>query len=239
MLSPKKLEANRANASHSTGPRTPAGKRSSSQNAVKHGLNSPHLLVREDEREAFDQFEHELRVELLPATPLENDICAKLVHASWNLRRLRQLEDALFLHCDDPFTDQDAASKMNSYARHTARFERVYRNALRDLRQLQTDRALTVQASRSAPVELTALTDIAKVLKQTHRELPKSAKPIPFADEPTLQDLEDALCGNEPLHDLLTRAHPDRPCAKPNDNRPEPHPPDDTSAPYSSLVPIK
>ena len=112
------------------------------------------------------------------------------------------------LDYDDPFSDPEAERKMNSYARHTSRFERVCRNGLRDLRQLQTDRALTVQSMKSAPVELTALTDIAKLLKQSHREFPKSAKPIPVADEPTLQDLEDALCANEPLAHLLNRVHP-------------------------------
>lgn len=209
MLSAQRLEANRTNAQHSTGPRTPEGKSRISQNALKHGLNSPHILVREEEREAFGQFKANLRTQLLPAGALEEDLFARLLHASWNLRRLRQLEEVLLVDYDDPFTHPEAERKMNSYARHTSRFERTYRNVLRDLRQLQTDRGLAVQSMKSAPVELTVLTDIAKLLKQSHREFPKSAKPIPFADEPTLQDLEDALCANEPLAHLLNRAHPD------------------------------
>src|SRR6185295_10000903 len=39
-LSPRNLSANRRNAKHSTGPRTPQGKTKSSQNSLKHGLCS-------------------------------------------------------------------------------------------------------------------------------------------------------------------------------------------------------
>jgi hypothetical protein len=35
-----RAQTNRANAEHSTGPRTDSGKQRSSQNALKHGLNS-------------------------------------------------------------------------------------------------------------------------------------------------------------------------------------------------------
>jgi len=38
MISPRKLQANRANARHSTGPKSPAGKARSSRNARRHGL---------------------------------------------------------------------------------------------------------------------------------------------------------------------------------------------------------
>jgi hypothetical protein len=38
MISPRKLQANRANARHSTGPKSPAGKARSSGNARRHGL---------------------------------------------------------------------------------------------------------------------------------------------------------------------------------------------------------
>jgi hypothetical protein len=41
MISAAKLAANRANAKRSTGPRTAAGKRRSSQNARRHGLSGP------------------------------------------------------------------------------------------------------------------------------------------------------------------------------------------------------
>src|SRR5690349_5423936 len=44
LISQRKLEANRANAKKSTGPRTPRGKAFSRRNAVSHGLSSTTLL---------------------------------------------------------------------------------------------------------------------------------------------------------------------------------------------------
>jgi hypothetical protein len=41
MATEKQIAANRANAKRSTGPRTPAGKATSSRNAYRHGLSGP------------------------------------------------------------------------------------------------------------------------------------------------------------------------------------------------------
>jgi hypothetical protein len=189
-----RTEANRANAQHSTGPRTDAGKQSSSQNAVKHGLNSPNVLIRPGESEAYEQFEANLRRNIEPVGALEEDLFDKLRHAAWNLRRLRQLEESLLLGYDDPFTGEEASRKMNSYARHTARFERVYRNAVRDLRQLQTNRQLAVQATGSGPITITATTSVAKLLKRTQQELKKGpSEPESSLDSDEFSSSQDEL----------------------------------------------
>ena len=182
--------ANRANAQKSTGPRTEAGKQHSSQNALKHGLNAAQPLIRDDEREAFAEFRHDLFARILPDGALEEDLFAKLLHASWNLRRIRGLEEDLYDHYEDPFTDPDAERKMTTYARHTARFERVYRNAMRDLRQLQTDRNLLYEFTKTAPVTPTALTDTAKLIKQTQKEPGNIPEPPLDLDESTSSQAE-------------------------------------------------
>jgi len=48
VISQRKLEANRANAKKSTGPRTPRGKAHSRRNAVRHGLTSAKVLFHPD-----------------------------------------------------------------------------------------------------------------------------------------------------------------------------------------------
>ena len=45
MLTENQLDANRANAQHSTGPKTAEGKKRSSLNAIRHGLNSQAVLL--------------------------------------------------------------------------------------------------------------------------------------------------------------------------------------------------
>src|SRR5580698_6613312 len=44
-VSPKQLAANRANAAHSSGPKTPEGKARSAQNSTKHGFTASTFVV--------------------------------------------------------------------------------------------------------------------------------------------------------------------------------------------------
>ncbi|HEV8607228.1 MAG TPA: hypothetical protein VGQ99_17950, partial [Tepidisphaeraceae bacterium] len=60
MCSPKQLEANRLNAQHSSGPKSEAGRKRSSQNSLKHGLCTTALLPTENEL-AYDTFCQEMR----------------------------------------------------------------------------------------------------------------------------------------------------------------------------------
>jgi hypothetical protein len=191
MTSPAKAESNRANAQHSTGPRTEAGRRKVSRNAVKHGLTSSTLFIRDGEREEFDAFQRDLHKRIIPNGALEDDLYARILHASWNLRRLRELEEDLFEQYEDPFTDEEASRKMEIYARHTARFERSHQRALRDIRTLQTDRILAADImGRDIPVG--AVSDMAKVTKQSqklHRNQSSKFDAIEkylFADPPNI-----------------------------------------------------
>ncbi len=54
MTSPKKLNANRANAQASTGPKTARGKAVASGNATRHGILSCELLLPHENPAEFD-----------------------------------------------------------------------------------------------------------------------------------------------------------------------------------------
>ena len=66
MISQRKLEANRRNALKSTGPRTEAGKRICSMNAVKHGLFSSRHVVPKCLEEPFQALREKVFRELNP-----------------------------------------------------------------------------------------------------------------------------------------------------------------------------
>ena len=166
MSTSAQIHANRENAQLSTGPKTEAGKARVSRNAFKHGFTSSRLFVRSDEQEEFVIFESALYTGILPKGAPEDDLYARILHACWNLRRVRELEEDLWEQYADPLTDEEACKKMEIYARHTARFERSYERALRQIRILQTDRLLKASAL-DVDEEAGAVTDMAKVVKQT------------------------------------------------------------------------
>src|SRR5258706_11205683 len=84
----KRLLANRANAQLSTGPRTPAGKARSAQNALLHGLRArldPAPLVPEPERPDYAHFLQDLCDNLDPQSPLEDLLVQRISLLGWKL----------------------------------------------------------------------------------------------------------------------------------------------------------
>ncbi|MFN7924935.1 MAG: hypothetical protein U0Q16_32860 [Bryobacteraceae bacterium] len=158
MMTDRKLEANRANAQHSTGPRTPEGKAASSRNATTHGLFSATFAVARQDREEFDIFLELQREELRPQGINEELIFSNLVQAAWKIEATRRLEM-------QALAEQNEA-KLDKYGRYATRFERAYYRALSELRKLQTERA-----QREAPTQpmgdAPPLADSAKLKKRT------------------------------------------------------------------------
>ena len=89
---PAQIEANRRNAQHSTGPKTPEGKAASSLNATKYGMLARQLIVRsqyfQESPEEFQSFWTEYHQQLAPVGPLEDQIVA----LNWRMRRVRAAE---------------------------------------------------------------------------------------------------------------------------------------------------
>jgi hypothetical protein len=91
------IAVNRANAAKSTGPASPEGKASSSQNAVKHGLAASRFtVVRVEDRAELE----ELRANLLhcyrPVNSQELEALDCMARARLSMRRAAQLEASLF-----------------------------------------------------------------------------------------------------------------------------------------------
>jgi hypothetical protein len=96
MTTSRQIEANRLNASKSTGPHTPQGKAVSSQNALKSGLDAESPLVAGEDRAEFARLQHEYITRFQPLTPEERFQVDSLLRNEWFLRRLFRAEAQLW-----------------------------------------------------------------------------------------------------------------------------------------------
>jgi hypothetical protein len=155
------------NAQLSTGPRTEAGKARAAQNSTKHALFTREFIIREDERQEFELFADEHYTSLKPEGVVEKDLFAQLVHAAWNLRRVRRLEAEYVLDGRDPLKEIVFADFMDRLARYRTGFERSFFRCLKELRAAQTNRALHQQVLEQAEsVAIPALASVETIVKQ-------------------------------------------------------------------------
>ena len=95
MTSSKQLEANRANAKHSSGPKSTEGKARSRRNALKHGLVSSEIVIWDEDPDEFELFRAGLEADFQPNSTIEHELVDRLAGLLWRLRRLPALEAAL------------------------------------------------------------------------------------------------------------------------------------------------
>ena len=168
MFSEARQSANVANARLSTGPRTEEGKARSSQNARKHGLAAAQFLIAAEDREEFDDLNAQLQADIRPQGALQQIMFDEFVASAWNLRRIRRMEAELTASTQtylDILDNPELTAKLDRLARHKTRIERTFHRALRELKALQTDAALTttIPGSFIARVQpLASRTQIAK-----------------------------------------------------------------------------
>jgi hypothetical protein len=95
MITDAKIQANRLNAQHSTGPRTPQGKARVARNALRHGLLSDQVVLPTEDREEFEVFRDSLLLDLAALGTLEQLLADRYVAQSWRLRRVFGMEACL------------------------------------------------------------------------------------------------------------------------------------------------
>jgi hypothetical protein len=156
----KRIQANRANATKSTGPRTEEGKRASSANALGWGFWSRRALIPCENADEFAEFRERVLASTNPVGGLEGLLAERMMLLGWRLQRVLRIEAELFaLHLGD-----GPASPLHSYlidcrdlgafaklARDETRLERGFFQVLHELQRLQAGRA-----GRSVPLPVAA-----------------------------------------------------------------------------------
>jgi hypothetical protein len=79
VTSERQKAANRANARHSTGPKTPKGKAVVRLNALRHGLLTRDLVLRGEDADAFEDLLNQVRADLSPVGPIEELLADRVV----------------------------------------------------------------------------------------------------------------------------------------------------------------
>jgi hypothetical protein len=90
--SDRKINANRANASHSTGPRSSAGKARSRLNALKHGLRAEQVVIPGEDPRAFEAECAAWSADWQPKSHTRAILVERAAATSWRLRRCVRIE---------------------------------------------------------------------------------------------------------------------------------------------------
>jgi len=114
-ISEKQRDANRRNASQSTGPKTEAGKQASRMNAVTHGLLAKTVVItagdyQEDEQE-FGQLLEELREQFIPVGVAEDLEVQKIALCYWRKMRALRYEHGAIRQRTGDMREREARSQ--------------------------------------------------------------------------------------------------------------------------------
>ncbi len=140
-----------ANNQKGGGPKTEAGKKASSQNALKYGFFSPKALLPGESWEEYVSFHDAMTTQLCPRNALEYHVADKYIAGQFRLRRLPEIEAGIFQRygisvqghqCGSAFALVNSVQTdniLNQLARYEATLHRYSLKYLELLRTLRKD----------------------------------------------------------------------------------------------------
>jgi hypothetical protein len=153
MSTAARLEANRANAQHSTGPVTDSGKERASLNSLRHGLTSKTVVLPGEDPEKFERLRASVHEHYRPKTEIERELAERIAAGQWKIQRAHRVEAAFYNSVIEasPDTDPDAAiaamfldknemARMRLFLRYLAAAQRAYDLAVAEMRKVQKER---------------------------------------------------------------------------------------------------
>jgi hypothetical protein len=138
-VSPAQLSANRANATHSAGPKSPDGKTRSSQNSFKHGFTaSSFAVVRLEDLQEIARLESGIFTTCLnetldtnehPFTPMSQELAGDI--------EITRAQNRNYCLADGFLRIVRQSNGLSLFLRYQAQAERQYRRALEDFDRLK------------------------------------------------------------------------------------------------------
>src|SRR6516225_2944382 len=161
-ISDARRAAARANGAKSQGPVTPEGKAKSALNAITHGLTASAIVLTTESKEKYEALLASYLERCNPDGPIEIDLVEEIVAAKWQQRRVATMITALMdvtmdrmeKEIRDEFENIDngvrtvlafekeakQSATLALLNRYAARHAREYHRALRQLREIQSER---------------------------------------------------------------------------------------------------
>ena len=177
MATAAQINANRANAQKSTGPRSVEGKSASRFNALKHGIDAASIVIPGEDPADYDSLVAQYLHEYRPQSASESFHVDTMIRADWQKRRLETVEADLFctIMTESPdnslaavlLAESPAAKLLLRVQRQIAAFERTWHRANTELRRARAE-AETTPDAMPAPAEL------ASFPQSTNSRLPHS-----------------------------------------------------------------
>ena len=130
--------ANRANALHSTGPKTETGKAASSHNHLSHGLTGTAFTILDwEDPSAFTDLSARLELEHKPATITEEILIQKMAQHYWLTQRAIALQATCF---NSDIAPDDPEKQLALYLRYQTTHDRAFHKSLSHFLKLRAEK---------------------------------------------------------------------------------------------------
>jgi hypothetical protein len=159
LIDNRRAAVNRENSQHSTGPRTPEGKKRASLNALRHGLTGHTIVLPTEDLAAYQLHCQRYLDDLQPHGIIEQQLVQTLSETAWRLNRIPALETNLLTlgiteHEAGINTSEleartalamaaalrDQTRVLATLSSHEQRLSRQFHRALAEIRATQADR---------------------------------------------------------------------------------------------------
>jgi hypothetical protein len=173
-----RADINRANAQHSTGPKTEAGKQRSALNALRHGLTGQIIVLPSDDLKAYQHHLKSFNREYQPKGATETHLVQTLADTAWRQARVSALENNLLtlgiVREPDQLTEapeqvQQALSIAASLESQTRALSNLSLHGQRLTRQFEKTLALLEQLQSKRKIEENHQFHQASVLLEMHQ----------------------------------------------------------------------
>jgi hypothetical protein len=159
MSTPTRTEINQANAQHSTGPKTEAGKQKSALNALRHGLTGQLVVMPTEDLALYEAHKKSFLDEYHPKGATESHFVQVLADVSWRLGRVAALETNLLTQTASPvdlISTLEAQSRaLSNLSLHSQRLSRQFERTAAQFRDLQKARRSEENRDLDALLEIT------------------------------------------------------------------------------------